>query len=433
MMRATAGIAGVLLLSACAYAPPPKPVSAAGAGSTVLPAAVWRKVDAETGKIADLAGLQELAEAFPDSSSVRLRLLRRHARTKNIAGAVKEAMWLAERGYSFSDAARAQILEMAGDTAIAAKLGSMLDRNSGPIAASSLAATIPADALLVEGVAIDPQTGSLDATSVVSRKLHRQSADGSWGVKDLSRNGRLEPQSLSGIAFDPSGTHRWIAAGALGMTPKEGTYHVGAYHTERHAETTTISRLRAPKDVNLSDVTVADSGTAYFSDPVGGGVYFAEPSYRYINTLIEPGQFRSPQGLATSTDSSKLYISDYRYGLGVFDFQTMSVHRLSAQAPMILDGIDGLWRYGNRLIAVQNGTNPMRIVSIELSPDGMSATNLTVLEQAHPAWSEPLGGSIHDGALYYVANGQWDRFGKGGALNPDKPPIPTQIRRLPLD
>ena len=55
-----------------------------------------------------------------------------------------------------------------------------------------------------------------------------------------------------------------------------------------------------------------------------------------------------------------------------------------------------------------------------------------VLEQANPKWTEPLGGSIGKGSLYYVGNGQWDRYVKGEPV-PDKPALPTQIRRLSLD
>jgi hypothetical protein len=54
-----------------------------------------------------------------------------------------------------------------------------------------------------------------------------------------------------------------------------------------------------------------------------------------------------------------------------------------------------------------------------------------VLEQAHPEWTEPLGGSIAVGKLYYVATGQWDRYDKG-ALREGMDAISTVIRRLPL-
>ena len=97
----------------------------------------------------------------------------------------------------------------------------------------------------------------------------------------------------------------------------------------------------------------------------------------------------------------------------------------------IIAGVDGLWLHEGELIAVQNGTSPMRISAFRLSDDGTRIIGYRVLEQAHPDWTEPLGGSIADGALYYVATGQWDRYDKG-ALRDGMAPIPTVIRRLPL-
>ena len=97
----------------------------------------------------------------------------------------------------------------------------------------------------------------------------------------------------------------------------------------------------------------------------------------------------------------------------------------------MLDGVDGLWRHSNELIAVQNGTSPMRISAFTLSEDGSRVVGHRILEQAHSEWTEPLSGSIDEGALIYIGNGQWDRF-VDGRLADGKQALPTEIRRLPL-
>ena len=73
----------------------------------------------------------------------------------------------------------------------------------------------------------------------------------------------------------------------------------------------------------------------------------------------------------------------------------------------------------------------MRIAALRLSNDGRSVVGQRILEQAHSGWTEPLGGALGKGALFYVANGQWDRFVAGEPAQ-DKPSLPTQIRRLRL-
>jgi hypothetical protein len=98
----------------------------------------------------------------------------------------------------------------------------------------------------------------------------------------------------------------------------------------------------------------------------------------------------------------------------------------------LLDGIDGMWRHGDKIIAIQNGARRPRIVELRLSPGGRRVTALRVLERAHPGWTEPVGGSISGGELAYVATGQWDRFGDGGAPAGERAPTTTEIRSLPL-
>ena len=181
----------------------------------------------------------------------------------------------------------------------------------------------------------------------------------------------------------------------------------------------------------LSDLTIGSDATVYASDPTGGGLYRKPVGATELEVLIEPGTFRSPQGLALSEDEKLLYVSDYRYGLAFIDLESRTVFRLTSAVPAILDGVDGLWRYGKRLIAMQNGTAPMRISAFTLSQDGRRIIAVETLEQAHSGWTEPLGGSLSGDALVYVATGQWDRFVMGEPAQ-DKPPIPTEIRRLPL-
>jgi len=175
----------------------------------------------------------------------------------------------------------------------------------------------------------------------------------------------------------------------------------------------------------------AANGDILASDPTGGGVYRKPFGSNSLETLVPPGTFRSPQGLATSQDGKSLYVSDYRYGIAVVDLVSGDIARLSTELPVILDGVDGLWRHDNELIVVQNGTSPMKIAALALSQDGTSVVGHRILEQAHSSWTEPLGGALGKGDLFYVATGQWDRSVAGQPAQ-DKPSLPTQIRRLRL-
>ncbi|MDN3645306.1 hypothetical protein QWY75_03675 [Pontixanthobacter aestiaquae] len=424
MIRALAALVGVSALAACTYIPPTQPITLADfQASAPQP---WRAVNAETGKINDIAGLQELAKAFPDSSSVHLRLLQAHFASENVPAIIREAVWLADRGYLFRPGAQDELLKVAGDTAVAAKLKDLFDRNGSAIERSTIAAVVSEDARLVESVAYDPVGKAFYASSIVSRDVFRGEG-ANWSPLRIVKGG-----SFAGLAIDLDRRILWAASGSYDPTPQPSAAFPGIIGFDLD-KSEVVQRLPGAGGITPSDLHLSASGSLFASDPISGAIYTVATPPSDLAVLIPPGTIRSPQGLATSEDGSKLYVSDYRYGIAIIDLTSKSVKRLRASNPMILDGIDGLWRHGNRLIGIQNGMSPMRIVAIDLSADGLSATNLTVLEQAHPTWTEPLGGSIQGDALYYVANGQWDRFGKGGTLNPDKPPIPTLVRRLPLN
>lgn len=415
-------LALVIGVSGCTYTPVSNEYS--GALATELAVPKWRPVSAETGKIRNVPGLDALARDFPDSGSVRLRLLQAHFGAENTAGVVKEALWLAERGYSFSEGARKQIVAMAGETALAHRLATLFEGNLQRIERSTVAGEVPSQVRLAESVA---RVGDQwIVSSIVSKDLFVGEA-GSWKSVGLTNVG-----SLAGLAIDQQRDLIWATSGIYDPTPEPQTAFSGLIGYSR-AALQTEHRLATPAGSTPSDLHLASDGKLYASDPLAGAIYaFAQDDIE-ARVLIPPGTFRSPQGLVTSADQNKLYVSDYRYGIAIVDLASLEVSRLAAQRPMLLDGIDGLWRYGNLLIGVQNGQNPMRIVTLQLSDDGLAATDMQVLEQAHSQWTEPLGGSIQDGALYYVATGQWDRFDEGGVVKESKEPVATQIRRLSLD
>jgi hypothetical protein len=58
----------------------------------------WRPVDANTGSIRDTDRLTALAQSFPDSGSVRLRLFNAQLADGDGAGMVATLRWLSERG-----------------------------------------------------------------------------------------------------------------------------------------------------------------------------------------------------------------------------------------------------------------------------------------------------------------------------------------------
>lgn len=388
--------------------------------------AVWQPVDAATGRLGGVTDLQALEAVFPDSASVRRRLLNAFLEAERPAEALAEAAELVRRGYVFSPAAREMLLTLEPTDEQRETLA-LQEGNSAPLEASRLLATVPAEAHLVESVWREPRSGDLFVTSVVSRALHVRRGDSEWQAIPVAGAG-----SLSGLAFDPAPGLLWLGSGVYDQTPEPATAFRGLIaidpvtgHEKR--------RLAAPPGGTPSDLAVDAAGTVYASDPLSGAVYTARADANELQALVAPGTFRSPQGIVPLPGTSLVVVSDYGYGLALIDTATGAVNRIAAEGPVLLDGIDGLWLDGDRLIGVQNGVRPMRIVELTLSADKTRVVAFVVREKAHPAWTEPAGGSLSDGELVYVATAQWDRFGDAGVLSGDRPPAPTEIRALPLD
>jgi streptogramin lyase len=396
-------------------------VLAAPLGAQGQPA--WRAVDAATGQIAEVAGLEQLARDFPDSTSVRLRLLNAQLQAGEGEAALASLAWLKQRGHVFSAGAQAQIPVLIG-AAHEDAARALLIAQAEVVAASTIFDELPAAAGLVETVFVAPSGMEALATSVSQRAVYVRGGEAEWIAFAIP-----DANALSGLVAAPDGSIGWTASANINGSPEHAARFTGLYGLT--GDFADLLRIPAPQGVKLSDLTVGPDGTVYASDPEGGGIYRARRDSAQLEVLIAPGTLRSPQGLAVSADGQRLFVSDYRYGLAMIDLASGVVSRLASDVPAALDGIDGLWRDGGTLIAVQNGTSPMRISALTLSTDGTRITGHRILEQAHPEWTEPLGGNIASGALYYVATGQWDRYEKG-VLRDGASAIPTQIRRLML-
>jgi hypothetical protein len=389
------------------------------------PAPVWQAVDAGTGRLTGVTDLQALLVMFPDSASVRRRLLNAYLEAERSADALAEAVELVRRGYAFSPAAQEMLVTL-GPTEEQRSVLGLQSTHAESTEASTLLATVPAEIHLVESVWRDPRSGDLFVASVVSRALHVRRGEGAWTPIELEGAG-----SLTGMGFDPRSGLLWLGSGVFDQTPDPATAFRGVIAIDP-ATGHEKRRIAAPEGGSPSDLAIDGNGTVYVSDPISGAIYRARIGEATLDTFVPPGTFRSPQGIVALPGSSHIVVSDYVYGLALVDVGTGSIHRIAAGTPVLLDGIDGLWLEGDRLVAVQNGAQPVRIVELTLSADWTRVVAAAVREKAHPGWTEPVGGNISNGELIYVATGQWERFGDGGALAGERAPAQTEIRALQL-
>jgi len=364
----------------------------------------------------------ELLASFPDSASVQRRQLAVAHEARDAAAVRTGLQRLATMGYAPSQ----QTLELLAVYLPQDEMAALRQRfaaNAGRVQASRLFTSLPIEHRLVEGIAWDARTARLFVATVVSRALLVRETRGWRAIEGL------EAGSLFGLAIDSRRRLLWAASGVVEQTPNPESAFRGLIAVDLNT-LRPVRRLAVPGEGSPADIALAPDGTIYASDPNTGAIYRARPGETALSVFVHPGRLRSPQGLVPAADGRRLYVSDYGYGLAEVHLADGTVTRLESDANTMLDGIDGLYPWRGGLLAIQNGTNPRRILFLTLSPDGERIASARVLESNHGDWGEPTLGFVRRNDFLYVADSQWERYGEAGALQGSAPLRPTTIRML---
>jgi hypothetical protein len=164
------------------------------------------------------------------------------------------------------------------------------------------------------------------------------------------------------------------------------------------------------------------------SDGDGGGVYRLAASGTMLERL-DHGDFISPQTPAMHPDGRHIFIPDYTRGIAVLDLSTKQVRWLSPEARFALNGIDGLYFDHGRLIAVQNGTTPERVIVFTLDATLAKIVSEKIVERATPTLGDPTHGVVIGHDFCYIANSGWDVIDDHGNLKPGATQTPPRIMR----
>jgi len=170
----------------------------------------------------------------------------------------------------------------------------------------------------------------------------------------------------------------------------------------------------------------------YASDSRSPAIYLVRAGGDTVQRFLTSALLLSAQGMALTPDERTMYLADYSRGILRIDLTSRTLTLLRTSVNVLALGIDGLYLVDARLIGIQNGVAPHRVVRLMLSPAGDSITAGEVLERAHPRYAEPTLGVVVDHDLYYVANSQWERFREDGGIDAPDRLQPPRVLRLRL-
>jgi hypothetical protein len=159
----------------------------------------------------------------------------------------------------------------------------------------------------------------------------------------------------------------------------------------------------------------------YVADTAHGEVLRLTGYGKELEVLIPEGYMDSPQGLAENADATALMVTDFISGLYRVDLTTGEMTRLLPPADGNLLGITSLSRYGDDLIAVQNGLKPNRILRLHMSADWSQVEKVETLLRSPKLLSQPSQGVVAGEEFVFVASSQWDHLDDLGNAKTDDP------------
>jgi hypothetical protein len=375
------------------------------------------------------AALTKMEEALthrPGNTALLSNILFLAAETGDLVRAEEAALEFAAQGLAPGANFQAKLREkLAPETW--ARLEEKFLKNTSPKGDAEILTEVPAEAMLVEGIALNQTDGSLFAATVVSRAIYKI-ADGETNV--FVDGKPLGMPSFFGIAFDDARRSLFATYARVDQTPgiAAGEGHTGI--AEFDAATGALKKNwvldGSTTDHQIADIVITHAHEIYASDATGKAVYRIEGD-RLVKAFDLPFAM-SPQGIAELDGG--LYLADYGRGIWHLDRTSDEARLLAVPKHTNLLGIDGLAAHKGNLVAIQNGTNPHRIIEIAVDHDEMAVTSLKVLAQALDGFDEPtLGTSTGDG-YYFVASSQWPKYAPGGTVREGVQAKPTKIMKL---
>ena len=416
-IRAGVVLAAALSLAATARGAEPTPAPTASAAPTPCP------------EQANLIGrLSTLMERRPDDATLHFWRARAWAQCGDAAQAAAGLAEVERLGAGFLPVRSAGFERVWGDPAFRARhdaLERALPRADG----AREAYRIRRRDMIPEGIAWDPArervlVGGLASGDVVA-------VDGSGAAKPFAGPFEGRPQVL-GLAADGA-RRRVFAVVTNGVGRPEGAAAINAVLELDADSGAIVRRLDAAGAAQLNDVAVAADETLYVSDTGSGAVWRAAPGDTALARWLADGSLPGANGIAVAPDGKAIYVA-HATGLARVELADAAVTaRLANDTRETLAAIDGLYARGGTLIAVQNVTNPGRVIELALDPAGTRVTGVrTLVSHHHPALDEPTTGAVAgDRFLLLAATGIRQLQPDGTIADPQEVPEPV-VLEVPL-
>ncbi len=305
-----------------------------------------------------------------------------------------------------------------------------LNKNKNPVNKSRKAFSLSDKSLITESVGFDSKTERFFISSVHQRKIIVIDKDGNQREFSNLTDGLW---SVLGIKIDEKRRILWACSSAFPQMINydkndEGKAGIFKYNLDNGKLIKKYLLENTNEKHALGDLVINKKGDVFATDSISPRIYKIDLVEDKLELFLENKNFNSLQGLAFSDNEQSLFVADYSTGIHKIDLDKKQSFQIIPEKNITLLGIDGLYFYKNKLIAIQNGIRPQRVVQFSLNKDQTRIEKFKTLEANHDNFEEPTLGVIIKNEFYYVANSQWNLTTNDGKLLEDKLKEPVILK-----
>lgn len=375
-----------------------------------------------------LTHIEKANELRPNHRTILYNLAVAYALNQNFQSAI-ETLGYRASFYAMKDFSEDEDLKDLWEMEAYQTLLAHIDEKNTPISSSELQFEFSQPGFHPEGLAIHPETGNFLISDVRCGLISSFTKEGAnrKQILDLKEFGFW---GAMGMKFDANDSNvLWVTTSAL---PEFCNY------SEELAGKSALLKIDVAKrkllkayqlegDHVFGDLTMDASGEIYVSDSASPSIYKLNRLNNQLEEFLSHEKWFNLQGLVIGTDN-KMYVSDYIMGVYEVDLTTKLVKTVLDEN-QLTRGTDGLYFTGNKLVLLQNGTQPFQVAEVSLAKT-KSSSSIKALERAIPELNEPTLGAIHDDVLYFISNSPWAFYKDGKPIIEQWPTL--QIRKIAL-
>ena len=353
----------------------------------------------------------ELVRFLNGSPDAMLELARADARDGDSRAALQQLGDIAQMGVAQANVAALRDFSALHTRVAFRDILRHMSINTRPISHAQRAFVIADAGLLPEDLTYDPGKGEFLLTSAREARIVAIAPGGRMSTFARAPDG----WPMLAIKVDASRRALWATEVALtgfrSVPQRDWGRSVVLEYDLRTGRL--LQRIEGPAASQLGDMTLSPAGDLLVADSNKGGLYLLRhDDLRLVR--LNTHEFVSPMTPAFISPHQAL-IADYVRGIALLDLGTDQVEWVAMADKYALEGTDGLYWYGGRLIAIQNGLAPERLMSFTLEAGHARISAQETIESGTPNL-DPTHGVIVAGSLYYIANSGWNELTSDGSV-----------------